>query len=265
MPHNWSTKKEYNGINILLLWMAQAESGFRHSAWLTYKQAQEMGGQVRKNEKGVPCIFYKVIDVDDDGADHEDEKSRKVPIMNRFTLFNIGQIDGLDLPDDQDRKPEYDDAEYARAIERLSDDYCQRSGVKIDTDGSNPMYIPSIDTIKMPFSFSSAQAYAGTLAHEMIHSTGISSRLDRFSQQREDFGGKKKAYAFEELVAEIGATFVCARLGLESDYEDHADYVAHWLERLKDDKSFIFKAAAAADRASRFIDPVFESDLSQEG
>lgn len=243
MPHNHGTGKAYQGINVLILWAAAAERGFTSSAWLTYKQAQAAGGQVRKGEKGTTITFYKPIQIEKEG------EQKTIPMMKTFTVFNTDQIDGLEVAITDEQPKEFTADERTEAAVRLFECYRERTGVGFVNAGYSASYTPMHDTIQMPErqGFTKESGYAATLLHEAVHSTGHRDRLDRFKDT------SKKGYAFEELVAEIGAAFLCCDLGITNEMEQHASYIDSWLKALKDDRTLIFKAAAKASKAYELI------------
>jgi antirestriction protein ArdC len=237
-PHNAVTGRPYNGINWLVLsCLPHASTG-----WLTYKQATALGGNVRKGEKGVQIVFWKF--------DHRDETTGKIiPFARAYTVFNLDQCENLDASKIQAPQPATEGQTDVNAIAR-------RVGAVVRHHGSKAFYSPSSDVVVMPdaSAFKSENHYASTLAHELTHWTGHTSRLAR------DFSGRfgNAAYAFEELVAEIGSAFACARLGITLDGLQHADYVANWLKVLKDDKRAIFTAASKAKQACAYLLDVAE-------
>jgi len=243
MPHNHSTGKAYQGINVLILWAAGCERGFTSSAWLTYKQAQAAGGQVRKGEKGTAITFYKPIKVEKEGEE------KTIPLMKTFTVFNTDQIDGLEVEVPEDQPKVFTADQKTDSAVRLFECYTERAGIDFSTGGDRAFYSPSHDTIKMPerAEFTKESGYAATLLHEAVHSTGHKNRLDRFKDTT------KNGYAFEELVAEIGAAFLCCDLGITNEMEQHASYIDSWLKALKNDRTLIFKAAAKASKAYELI------------
>jgi len=257
MPYNWNTKQSYRGINVLILWVQAALRNYSTNAWLTFNQAKRLGCSVKQGEKSVQCVFFTRVEVakKEDEKAEPDGKNGEYVISTRkvFSLFNVEQVEGLAaLPATQQRK--YDDlSEVVSAIDRVAEIYCAHTGVKIQHVGDAAYYVPSVDTIRLPTSFLDGNSYAATLAHELIHSTGLSQRLDRFSQNTEAFKRKDKSYAYEELVAELGAAFVCAELGVQGQHEQHASYLDSWLSALKGDKTFLFRAAAAASKAHCFL------------
>jgi antirestriction protein ArdC len=238
----------YAGINVLTLWASAMERHYAAPIWMTFKQALELGGHVRKGEKGSPVVYANTIVRTEEGADGADEE-RAIPFLKAYTVFNVEQTEGLPA--------HY----YARAEAQKNPDeriahaeqFFAATRADIRHGGDSAYYSPVLDYIQMPLfeAFRDAQSYCATLCHETVHWTKAKSRLDR------DFGRKKFAdegYAREELVAELGAAFLCADLGLKlEDREDHAAYIGHWLQVLKDDRRAIFTAAAHAQRAADYL------------
>jgi antirestriction protein ArdC len=240
----------YSGINVLTLWASAMGGGFASPTWMTFKQALELGGAVRKGEKGSPVVYASSLKRTEHDAQSGQDVERDIPYMKAYTVFNIEQIDGL---------PE----RYQAPLETLTinsdrriieaEAFFSATGAQIDHQGHRAYYAPGPDQIVLPrFEvFRDAESYYATLGHECIHWTRHKSRLDR------DFGQKRfgdSAYAREELVAEIGAAFLCADLKISvEDRGDHAAYIEHWLKVLRDDKRAIFSAAAHAERACKFL------------
>jgi antirestriction protein ArdC len=246
MPHRCSGEP-YRGINVLLLWIAYEERGFTGRHWLTFNQARQLGGMVRKGEKGAQIVFFKQLDVTDEGADGE-ERDRKVPMLRTYTVFNVDQVDGL--PDRLRPAPIAIVAGKER--DAAAEAALRSTGADIREGGDGAFYVPSEDYVQLPDfdRFHSTSGYLATLAHELCHWTGHTSRLDR--AQRNAFGSKD--YAAEELVAELGAAFVGARLGIAGEHIDnHAAYLASWLKALRGDKRAIFRAASAAQAAADLV------------
>jgi antirestriction protein ArdC len=238
----------YRGINVLMLWAAAMEKGYNCPLWLTYKQAAELGGQVRKGEKGSLVVYANKItktDTDETGADVEIE----IPFMKGYTVFNAEQIDGLPGHYYATVEPENSGIERLDAVER----FFASTKITIQHGGSSAFYSPDRDIVQMPElkTFRDAESYYATLAHEATHATRHESRLNR------DLGRKRfgdAGYAMEELVAEIGAAFLCADLGITPETrEDHAAYIASWLKVLKDDRRAIFTAASHAQKAADYL------------
>lgn len=235
----------YRGINVLILWAAQMEAGYTSPFWMTYKQAQELGAQVRKGEKGTMVCYYGT-GKDDEG---ESEGGKVFRFLKTFTVFNTQQIDGL---------PE----RYSLAVpqvqpasERIKDieQMIRDTGAVIHHGGNRAFYRPSTDAIQMPEfeQFRTPEFYYSTLWHELVHWTKAPARLDR-SFGSESWGDE--GYAREELVAELGAAFIGSELGFGPEHiEDHASYLSHWLKVLKADKRAIFGIAAKAQAAADYL------------
>ena len=250
MPFNWSSKIGYTGINIVILWMAMDDFGYEHNAWLTFKQAQSLGGRVRKGEKGVTCVYYKTLKREVETNDGGTEE-HSFPMLKRFTVFNIAQIDGLeDLPQPPEIR-EYAETEIVDAVDQIAAVYCKSTGLCIVRGGNRCFYRPSTDEVHIVNQFVDGNAYAGVLIHELIHSTGHKSRLarPRITGSESD----QAAIAFEELVAELGSAFGCAEIGVQGRYDEHASYLQSWMSALENDERYFFRAAAAASLAHRYL------------
>ncbi|KWT91743.1 DNA primase TraC [Variovorax sp. WDL1] len=239
----------YRGVNVLLLWGEMVEKGYDNPLWMTYKQAEALGANVRKGEHGSLVVYadtYAKTEENDKGEEIE----RAIPFMKGYTVFNVAQIEGLPAHYYHPTAPR----DHGRTIELIeeAEAFFNATGAAFRHGGNRAFYAPSADFIQLPpaAAFRDAESYAGTKAHELVHWTGNEKRMAREFGKR--FGDK--AYAFEELVAELGAAFLCADLGITPEVrEDHAAYLAHWLEVLKDDKRAIFSAAAHAQRALDFL------------
>jgi len=239
----------YAGINVLTLWASAMTRHYAAPIWMTFKQALELGGCVRKGEKGSPVVYANTVvrtEIDEATGDDVDHA---IPFLKAYTVFNIEQIDGLPAHYyARAESTENPDQRIAKA-----ESFFAATRAEIRHGGDCAYYSPALDYIQMPkfVSFRDAQGYYATLAHECTHWTRHKSRLDR------DFGRKRmgdKGYAREELVAELGAAFLCADLGLRlEDRADHAAYIASWLRVLKDDKRAVFSAAAHAQRAADYL------------
>ena len=242
LPINAVTGKAYRGINPLMLWASAQAAGYPSGIWATYKQWAELGAQVRKGEKATGIVFWKLLD-DGEGEGEGEDKGRRC-VARGFSVFNAAQVDGYEAPA-LPVLPEAQRIDHAEA-------FFARTGAAIRHGGSRAFYAPEPDHIQMPefAAFVEPVAYYATLAHEATHWTGHKSRCDR------DLSGrfKSESYAAEELVAELGAAYLCADLGLASEPRpDHAAYVANWLKVLKDDKRAIFTAAALAQKAADWL------------
>jgi antirestriction protein ArdC len=249
MPVNALTGKAYSGINILNLWVMAEVKHYATPVWATYRQWAEKGAQVRQGEKAALVVFYKEYEVTPDGDDAADNGKRRV--AKGSAVFNASQVEGYNLPE------EVEDLGQVQRIER-ADAFVKATGATVRHGGDRAFFQPSTDHIQMPdeglfFDTATMQRHEGyyaTLLHELIHWSGAADRLNR--QMGKRFGDN--AYAAEELVAEIGAAFLCADLGITQDVRpDHAQYVANWLKLLKDDSRAIFAAAARASEAAAFL------------
>lgn len=257
LPVNHSSGDFYRGINVCLLWMEQQLRGFSSSRWMTYKQAAVKGGYVKKGEKGTTVIFYKTGEKETGEFNENGEGIiEKIPMLRSFTVFNLDQIEGIELPEPKTNfEGGFDSIEAAETV-------LMASGVVIHESGTRAFYRPSTDEITMPdrTRFISANDYYATALHELVHATKHKSRCDRVPY---DSKQAKGAYAFEELVAELGANFCMAGLGLSGSVQAHASYIDHWLGVLREDKKAIFKAAAQAQKAHEWIEQATQSFLSQ--
>lgn len=246
----------YRGINILLLWSAAMAHGYTNPHWMTYRQASELGGQVRKGEKGHLVVHAgtftpKEAEAEQVGAGEGESEDRARSYLKKYVVFNVEQIDGLDMakypvPRVEVKNRDQRDPELEAAFARY--------GVPFSEGGNSAYYNPAADNIRMPSfaDFVSGNAFYATLGHEAVHSSGHRSRLNRKTLY--DYRKSTEIRAAEELIAEIGAAMLCAQLGMEpTEREDHAAYVASWLTSLRNDKRAIFRAASAAQAASEFI------------
>jgi antirestriction protein ArdC len=239
----------YQGINVLMLWGECVAKGYAAPIWMTFKQALEFGGHVRKGEKGSLVVYADRFTRTETDKDTGQDVERQIPFLKGYTVFNAEQVEGLP------------DRFYAKAEPRLdpvqritkADAFFAALRADIRHGGNRAFYCPSDDHVQMPpfEAFGDAESYYATLAHECTHWTKAKPRLDR------DFGQKRWAdqgYAMEELVAELGAAFLCADLDLTPEpREDHASYIASWLKVLKSDKRAVFTAASHAQRAADYL------------
>ncbi len=240
-PRNGRTGRQYRGVNWFLLQLAP----FDCNRWVTFKQAGEMGGTIRKGEKSSLVTFWKMLD----GTDKETGEEKKIPMLRYYRVFNLTQCEGIELPADQ--KPILAEHERIAAAEAIVAGMPQRPPLR--HTGGRAYYTPALDSVTMPElgRFHSAEEYYSTLFHELTHATGHASRLGRIKETA-SFGSDP--YAREELVAEMGAAYLCARAGIAQPIlENSAAYIQNWLKRLKDDRKLIVTAAAQAAKAADFI------------
>ena len=236
----------YKGVNVLMLWGEAFDKGYACPIWTTYRQASELGGQVRKGEQGSLVVYAGRLTRSETGAKGKGDSEREIPFMKGYTVFNCEQVDGL--PAHFYSRP----AAPLPALERIAaaDKFFAATGVNLRHGGNRAYYAEGPDYVQMPpfESFRDAESYAATLAHECTHATKHPKRLAR------EFGRKRwgdAGYAAEELVAELGAAFLCADLGITPEVrDDHAAYIATWLEVLKRDSRAVFTASAHAQRAA---------------
>jgi len=242
-PCNAVSNRPYSGCNVVLLWMAQA-AGYRTPRFLTFKQALELGGHVRKGERGTKVYFVKQLEIRE-GTD--EAPARRVPMMREYTVFNVDQCDGL--PDSvTTRKPIRIRNPDTR--DDLADQFLHSTGADIREGHGEAYYVPSRDFISMPSfgTFKAADHFYNVTFHELTHWTGHKSRLDRDLKNR--FGSRN--YAAEELIAELGAAFLCAEFGFDGDVRN-AGYIASWIELLKADKRAFFTACSDASKAADYL------------
>jgi antirestriction protein ArdC len=239
----------YQGINVLMLWGAAVERGYAAPIWMTFKQALELGGCVRKGERGNSVVYASTFNRTETDSDTGEESARDIPFLKDYTVFNVEQIDGLPAHFSAPAAPQLDPVQRIAQAER----FFASTGASVRHGGNQAFYSVASDFVQMPFfeTFRDAESYYATLAHELTHWTRHPSRLDR-SFGRKRFGDE--GYAMEELVAELGAAFLSADLSLTPEpRDDHAAYIGHWLNVLKNDKRAIFTAASHAQRAADFL------------
>lgn len=246
IPSNLLTCKPYRGINVLMLHMEALDQGYADSRWLTLRQANELGGRIRKGEHGAPIVFFtlKEIEGEDDKQGFDDPAPKKVvPMLKSYIVFNASQVDFLPERFQLGQKPAWQPIGEAEELLYLS-------GATIRHGGNRAFYSPTDDLIQMPPPawFPEVERYYGVALHELTHWTGHASRLNRQLGRRHGID----AYAYEELIAEMGAAFLCAHCGLPARLE-HASYIAHWLDALRRDKRLIFVAAGAAQKAVDYV------------
>jgi antirestriction protein ArdC len=257
MPANAATGRQYSGINVLILWAAVIERGYRLQRWLTFRQALSLGGHVRRGEKGtVVCYADRFTPrAEEERARDEDREARQVAFLKRFTVFNVDQCEGL--PEELTRLPKLPEE---RETIPHADALIAATGADFRIGGSEAFYSPAADFVQVP----PQQAYRDqinwyrTALHELGHWTGHRSRLDR------DLSGGlgSAAYAREELVAEMASAFTCASLAIQPTVR-HADYVGAWLAVLREDEKAIFRAASLANKAADYL-LAFAADAERE-
>lgn len=247
-PANLGSGRPYRGINVLLLNLQAATRGYALNRWLTYRQALALGAQVRRGEEGTPVVFFKMLEVEGAAASCVDDDAgidrKVVPLLRAFTVFNAAQIEGL--PSELLPAPSAPDWSPLAAAEEV----LLHSGAVIHHGGVQAYYSPVKDLIGLPepARFTCAEDYYRVALHELTHWSGHAARCNRPLQGRQHI----EAYAFEELVAEMGSAFLCGHCGLPASLQ-HASYVDHWLQALRNDRRLIFTAAALAQKASDYL------------
>jgi antirestriction protein ArdC len=248
LPTSVSTGRPYRGINAFLLQLEAMDAGYASPYWLTFNQAAERGGTVRKGEKGTLVVFWRFLEVPDD---KEPDAKKRIGMLRHYVVFNLEQTDGVTLPPRFDLPTERDDFDPIAAAEAVWDGY--EDGPELRHAASDSAaYSPDRDVITLPkrTQFATVWGYYGTLFHEMVHSTGHASRLNRFERNGEPRHFGSERYAREELVAEMGAAFLRATAGCDDDGADQtAAYVKNWMQAIRDDSGLVIKAAAQAQRA----------------
>jgi antirestriction protein ArdC len=247
LPRNALTARNYSGVNVLILWGAVIEQDWPSQSWLTFRQALDAGGSVRRGEQGTTVVYADRFTPEGEKAKARETggEAKAIPFLKRFTVFNVAQCEGLrsGLADDPAPLPE-------REVVPVAESVIAASGVDFRIGGDRAFYVPSLDFVQVPPqpAFYQQINYYRTCLHELTHATGHGSRLAR--DLTNGFGSKD--YAREELIAEMGSAFLCAALGIEPTVR-HADYLASWLEVLREDNRAIFRAASAASKAADWL------------
>lgn len=240
-PRNLSSGKPYRGINVILLGMR----GFSSPWWVTFRQAKERGGHVRKGEKGSQVVFWKRDTREERNQETGELETRQRFVLRYYTVFNVEQCEGIEAP--APRKPHAP----IQTAEAVVSGMPNRPAIR---QGAAACYIPRLDTVEIPArdSFHTIEGYYSTLFHELGHSTGHEKRLNRSGiMDVIRFGSED--YSKEELVAEMTAAMLCATVGIETTQENFAAYIQHWLKNLRNDSRLVVMAAAQAHKAADYI------------
>ncbi|GIK80707.1 MULTISPECIES: ArdC family protein [Hyphomicrobiales] len=247
MPQNASTRRQYSGVNVLILWGSVIEHGFTGQSWLTFRQALSLGGHVRKGERGTTVVYADRFIPNDEKkrAAESGEEPQAIPFLKRFTVFNTDQCDAL--PDEiVTIAPPPPPGVIEPEVEAL----IKSTGIDFRIGGNRAFYIPSEDYVQVPppAAYFEPINWHRTALHELGHASGHRSRLNR------DLSGAhgSKKYAFEELIAELCAAFSCASLGIVPTVR-HADYIGSWLDVLREDNRAIVRAASQASKAADWL------------
>jgi antirestriction protein ArdC len=246
-PTSLATGKPYQGVNVWVLLATSMLRGYESRYWTTYKQAQERGGNVKKGEKGTAVVFWKFIEKKNAATGETD----RIPFLRYFTVFNLDQCEGIEEPNSETEfEPEsFDPIEEAERIQAA-----MPNRPTVNHGGDRAYYSPGLDYVGMPLQvqFESPAHYYGTLFHELIHSTAHASRLARKgATEWAAFGSE--SYSKEELIAEMGAAYLCGQAGIDVNVEHHASYIGSWLKALENDRKLVVSAAGAAQKAASYI------------
>jgi antirestriction protein ArdC len=247
MPRNAATGRQYSGINVLILWGSVNQHGFAAQSWLTFRQALALGGNVRKGEHGTTVVYADRFVPDDEKkrARETGDDAQAIPFLKRFTVFNAAQCENLPEQIAAVAPPPL-----PGLIEPRVEALIAATGIDFRIGGSRAYYAPGLDYVMVPppQAFHESINWHRTALHELGHASGHSSRLNR--DMTGAFGTKN--YAFEELVAEMNAAFCCASLGIFPTVR-HADYIASWLDVLREDNRAIVRAASQASKAADYL------------
>jgi antirestriction protein ArdC len=247
-PRNLNSGKEYRGVNVFLLAFTAFVRGYGSSYWLTFNQAKERGGNIKKGEKSSMVAFWKQYET----TDKESGQPTTLPVMRYYSVFNAEQVEGIEIPDAVKFEPI--DFKPIEAAELIASGYAGGPAVQHD-GGQQAFYRPATDSVHLPEQsrFASVEEYYSTLYHELSHSTGHSSRLDRkLDTAPKPFGSPD--YGKEELIAEMSAAFLCSHAGIQPTIiENQAAYLSGWLKQLKSDKKLVVSAAGQAQRAADWV------------
>jgi len=256
LPRNGATGRGYHGLNVVLLWAAANRNGYASQQWFTYKQAQELGGHVRRGERSSLVTFWKFLERAERDPETGETVRKRIPLLRHYNVFNREQCDGLPEPEASPVASLSEQERHERA-ER----FMGATGAEIRHGGGRAFYSPHGDYVQLPpfATFRDGASYYGTACHELAHWSGQPSRCNR------TFGGRfgDDAYAAEELVAELGAAFLCAELGIDGQLQ-HPEYLGNWLQVLRNDKRAIFTAASKAREAAEYLKRAAGWEASEE-
>lgn len=259
LPRSVSTGRPYRGINPFLLCLTADAEGYRSNHWGTYKKLTELGGQVRKGEKSTLITFWKRVDPKPD-----DEERKPFMMLRYYTVFNVDQADWADGVPEKFAPPALVEHDPIQEAIDLLHGYLTNGGPPVRHGGDAAFYNPALDFVSMPDlgRFDTGPAYYSTLAHELTHSTGAASRLNRPGVTDIDKFASH-SYGFEELIAELGAAMLMGMCGLVDDTIDNsAAYISSWIRTIREDPTIVVKAAGQAQRA---VDLIAGTTFEAEG
>jgi antirestriction protein ArdC len=242
IPANLVSKKQYRGINIFLL----AAQGYGSPYWVTHRQAQALGGNVRNREQGTKVVFWKFDEYRKESSETGETKNHKSILLRWYTVFNVEQCEEIKSPEP---------ALLINPLEQCDAIVRSMPNPPAFAQDAQACYRPTTDTVGMPArsAFNSAEAFYSTLFHELTHSTGHPSRVGREGIMNHDpFGGED--YSKEELVAEMGAAMLCGAAGIEAQtLGNSAAYLQAWIDKLRSDCRLIVFAASQAQKAADYV------------
>lgn len=240
-PMNFKSKKPYRGINYFLT----AFSEFKSPYWLTYKQATELGGTVKPGSESHMVVFFKIMEYENKLSKND---TKKVPLLRYYRVFNLEQIDGIEVPASEVVK--FNPNKKAEDVI-----LCMPNRPTMEYGGDRALYHPMTDTVRLPnkTDFTSPEEFYCTAFHELAHSTGHENRLKRFLSHTPTQIFGSESYSKEELIAEMTAAFLCAHSGINQTLENSASYIQSWLKALKGDSKLVVQAANAAQKAADLI------------
>ena len=256
-PVNYISKKAYRGINTFIL----GASSYSSPYWASFKQISDKGGKVKTGEHGTYVVYWKIMKINETNPTTGEVTEKNIPLLRYYVVFNMEQTEGINY-----KNPEIPERTITTiaACEELIEKYTDRPTVSYG--GDRACYSPSIDAIKMPTKeqFTGNEEYYSTLFHEFVHSTGHKDRLNRDGVAKSIHFGSER-YSKEELVAEMGAAFLCAFAGIENAVIDNsAAYIANWITSLQNDPKMVVQAAGAAQKAVDYMNAEFITDAEEE-
>jgi antirestriction protein ArdC len=252
-PQNGITKRRYEGVNFFLLSMADYISPY----WLTYKQVEQLGGNVKKGEKSTQIVFWKMNEYTTTNTATNQEESKKIPMLRYYNVFNADQCENITIKNDTTPEIEYTPKERITQAQTICDQYEATQGIKYEIqESARAYYQPQSDLIRMPLldQFNSAESFYSTFFHEMGHSTGHATRLNR-KEVTETIHFGSCDYGTEELTAELTASFLCAEIGISNENTERNSiaYLKNWKNAIKADKKLFLMASQRASKSAKFI------------
>lgn len=253
-PVNAATNNPYRGVNVVALWVCAAVKRYVSGHWASYKQWQSLGAQVRKGERGATIVFYKQLDQQELAVDDQNSVNGEASpirfVARASHVFNVEQVDGWEAPVPKVKSPAVINEEVAAFIQAIGADVRHGFEMAVYRRQGDYIEMPSPEMFIGTSTTTPTEAYHSVLLHELTHWTGAEHRLNREFGKR--FGDK--FYAFEELIAELGAAFLCSAFRITNEPRpDHAVYVASWLEILGRDTKAVFTAASRAQEAAQYL------------